>query len=114
MKDVKFFFMGSIAVRRWMYYVPFLLICANFITLLFESKSVEYTVQLIIWAIHILCFLFTIAVIIKDNIELNKNKETNISLFYCFLTVLFFFQFLIWTPMMSGANKLVDVLSFFN
>ena len=94
MKVVNFFFMRSVAVRRWMFYVPLLFVTFNILfPTLFESETVEYVIQLLTWIITFLFFMFIVAMVMKDNIEINRNKEDSISLFDCFIAISCFFYF---------------------
>lgn len=115
MKDIKFFYTKkNIAIRRWMYFVPFLFIPLNeVLPSLFEPIYVEHVVQLITWIINILYFHFVVALIVKDNIEINRNKETDISIFYWAITISFFFFLLIWAPILSSPHRIVEVMSSF-
>ena len=94
MKAMKFSFMRSIAVWWWMFYVPLLFVVFNiWFPTLFEFETVEHVVQLITWIITFLFFMFIVAVVMKDNIEINRNKEDSISLFDCFIAISCFFYF---------------------
>ena len=77
-----------------MFYVPLLFVVFNiWFPTLFEFETVEYVVQLITWIITFLFFMFIVAVVMKDNIEINRNKEDSISLFDCFIAISCFFDF---------------------
>ena len=111
MKNVNFYFMRSIAVRTWMLYAPLFFVVIPYLPSLFSvSESVEPVLQLILWTINILFFMFIVAIIMKDNIEINKNKERNISLFDCFIAILLFFFALIWLPILSKTAEWIEVL----
>jgi len=111
MKNINFYFMRSIAVRTWMLYVPLFFVVIPYLPSLFSvSESVEPVLQLILWTINILFFMFIVAIIMKDNIEINKNKESNINLFDCFMVIFFFFFILIYLPISSEFNRLVDFI----
>ena len=106
MKAMKFSFMRSIAVWWWMFYVPLLFVVFNiWFPTLFEFETVEHVVQLITWIITFLFFMFIVAVVMKDNIEINRNKEDSISLFDCFIAIscffLFWFGFLYWVMLVD-------------
>lgn len=105
--------MRSVAVRRWMFYVPLLFVVFNiWFPTLFESKTVEYVVQLITWITTFLFFMFIVAMVMKDNIEINRNKEDYISLFDCIMAIIWFFFVLIWLPILSDINRLIEILFF--
>ncbi|MBQ8722042.1 MAG: hypothetical protein IJY67_07865 [Paludibacteraceae bacterium] len=111
MKNVNFYFMRSIAVRTWMFYVPLFFVVIPYLPLLLSvSESVKLVLQLISWTINILFFMVIVAIIMKDNIEINKNKERNISLFDCFIVISFFFFILIYVPISHEFNRLVDFI----
>lgn len=114
MKAIKFSFIRGIAIRRWMmFYVPILFVFFNiWFPTLFESETVEYVVQLITWIITFLFFMFIVAMVMKDNIEINRNKEDHISLFDCFVAISWFFFILIWLPILSDTDRLIEILSF--
>jgi hypothetical protein len=111
MKSINFYFVRSIAVRTWMLYVPLFFIVIPYLPLLLSvSESVKLVLQLILWTINILFFTIIVAIIMKDNIEINKNKERNISLFDCFIAILLFFFALIWLPILSRTAEWIEVL----
>lgn len=111
MKSINFYFVRSIAVRTWMLYVPLFFIVIPYLPLLLSvSESVKLVLQLISWTINILFFTIIVAIIMKDNIEINKNKERNISLFDCFIAILLFFFALIWLPILSRTAEWIEVL----
>ena len=95
-----------------MFYVPLLFVVFNiWFPTLFEFETVEHVVQLITWIITFLFFMFIVAVVMKDNIEINRNKEDSISLFDCFIAISCFF-ILIWLPILSDVGRLMETLSF--
>jgi hypothetical protein len=118
MENTKFKHIKNMAIRKWVYRMPFFLLCLSTIvpTLfeLVEPEYIKYVVEIIIWIIDVLFFIFTIAVIIKDSIEINKNKDVNINLFHCIWITLIFFLALIWAPIFANIDQLIEVLSFLN
>ncbi len=103
----------TVAVRGWMWWTPILLLLIDLLLpTLFEPESVARIVQLIAWIINVLFFMFILALIIKDNVEVRRDNGTGVSLLESFVIVMYFFQFLIWTPILSEADRLMEILSF--
>ena len=105
----------TVAVRGWMWWVPILLLPIDLLLpTLFEPESVARIVQLIAWIINVLFFMFILALIIKDNAEVRRDNGTGVSLLESFAIVMYFLQFLIWSPILSETDRLMDILSFVN
>ena len=105
----------TVAVRRWMWWTPILLLPIDLLLpTLFEPESVARIVQLIAWIINVLFFMFILALIIKDNAEVRRDNGTGVSLLESFAIVMYFLQFLIWSPILSETDRLMDILSFVN
>jgi hypothetical protein len=114
MKNVNFYFIKNIAIRRWIYYAPFfLLLTSHFIPTFFDCESTSYIAQIICWLINVLFFIFSIALILKDNVELYDKKEINISLLNYFIVISLLFFTLIWVPIFSNREQLIEVLKLF-
>ena len=103
----------TVAVRGWMWWIPILLLPIDLLLpTLFEPESVARIVQLIAWIINVLFFMFILALIIKDNAEVRRDNGTGVSLLESFVIVMYFLQFLIWSPILSETDRLMEILSF--
>ncbi len=96
-----------------MWWTPILLLPIDLLLpTLFEPESVARIVQLIAWIINVLFFMFILALIIKDNAEVRRDNGTGVSLLESFVIVMYFLQFLIWSPILSETDRLMEILSF--
>ncbi len=103
----------TVAVRGWMWWTPILLLPIDLLLpTLFETESVALIVQLIAWIINVLFFMFILALIIKDNAEVRRDNGTGVRLLESFVIVMYFLQFLIWSPILSETDRLMEILSF--
>ena len=114
MKPLGPYSVRSVIIRPWIFYVSvffmFISLCLPFF---FNVEYVKHVTQLIVWILNVLVFMFLIAMIVKDNIEISKNKEDDIHWFDYFLTLSTFFFFLIYVPMFGNFDKFVEVMSSF-
>lgn len=105
----------TVAVRRWMWWTPILLLPIDLLLpTLFEPESVARIVQLIAWIINVLFFMFILALIIKDNAEVRRDNGTGVSLLESFVIVMYFLQFLILYPILKETDKFIEIMSFVN
>jgi hypothetical protein len=114
MKPLGSYSIRSVIIRSWIFYAAvFFMFISLFLPFLFDVKYVKHVTQLIAWSLNVLVFMILVAAIIKDNMEINKNKEGSISIFDYFLTMFTFFFFLIFIPMLSRFDRFVEVISSF-
>ena len=114
MKPLGSYSIRSVIIRSWIFYAAvFFMFISLFLPFLFDVKYVEHVVQLIMWVINVLVFMFFIVVVTKDNIEMHRSNGETICWFDYFLTIVSFFMILVFVPMFGDFDRLVEVLSSF-
>jgi hypothetical protein len=114
MKPLGSYSIRSVIIHSWVFYAAvFFMFISLFLPFLFDVKYVEHVVQLIMWVINVLVFMFLISVTIKNNMEINKNKEVSISFFDYFLTIVLFFFIVVFVPVFGNFDRFVEVISSF-
>ncbi len=114
MKPLSSYSIRSVIIRPWvMYALASFMVISILLPLLFNVKYVEYVVQLIMWVINVLAFMFLISVTIKDNMEINKNKEGSVSIIDYFLIIFTFFFILVFVPVFGDFDRFVEIISSF-
>lgn len=114
MKPLGPYSVRSVIIRPWiMYALASFMLVSICLPLFFDTKYVECVVQLIMWIVNVLVFLFLIVAVTKDNIEINRNDSGSISWFDYFVTIVSFFMILIFVPMFGNFDRFVEVMSSF-
>jgi hypothetical protein len=114
MKPLGSYSIRSVIIHSWVFYAAvFFMFISLFLPFLFDVKYVEHVVQLIMWVINVLVFMFLISVTIKDNMEINKNKEGSVSIIDYFLIIFTFFFILVFVPVFGDFDRFVEVISSF-
>jgi hypothetical protein len=114
MKPLGSYSIRSVIIRSWIFYAAvFFMFISLFLPFLFDVKYVKHVTQLIAWSLNVLVFMVLVAAIIKDNMEINKNKEGSVSIIDYFLIIFTFFFILVFVPVFGDFDRFVEVISSF-